>query len=153
MHDVPSQLQGMGVEVADGLTKSAEAGDTEVLNKFTLLPKLFSGRQINIEFEMGDVRTAYWEDSATLDLEIGATVACTVSLARSGQTFAVYGEREMAFAMLSVPKGSVVTARVSTAFGTRTHVEWCDDGPVPTINAETGLVIKEILSTDPPTKP
>jgi hypothetical protein len=153
MHDVPRQLEEMGIEVTDELTKPEEASDAEVLKKFEMLPKLFSGRLITIEFTMGDIRAAYTEDCATLDLEMGATVACLVTLARSGQMFSIYGEREMAFALLSVPKGSVVKARASTAFGTRNSVEWCDDGPVATTNAEKGLVIKEIVSTASPTKP
>jgi len=43
MHDVPSQLGQMGVEVTDGLAKAEEIGDRDVLKKFEILPKLFSG--------------------------------------------------------------------------------------------------------------
>jgi hypothetical protein len=79
---------------------------------------------------------------------MGATVTSFVALAPTGQRFYVYGEREIALALLSMPKASVVKARVSTAFGTRIGVEWCDDGPIATAHAETGLVIKELLSTE-----
>jgi len=48
MHDVPSQLEGMGVEVTTGLAKAEEASDFDVLKKFEILPKLFIGRQVTI---------------------------------------------------------------------------------------------------------
>jgi hypothetical protein len=64
MHDVPAQLSQMGVEVTDGLAKAAEEmGDRDVLKQMTILPKLFSGRQVTIEFilkgipvQLGQVR-------------------------------------------------------------------------------------------------
>jgi hypothetical protein len=148
MHDVPSQLGQMGIEVTDGLATAEETGDRDVLKKFELLPKLFSGRQITIEFPMGNVRSAFAEDCTALHLEHGATVASQVAI-DSGQTFYIYGEREIALALLSVPKGSTVKARANTAFGTCIQVLWGDDGPIPETRAETGLVITQILSTEP----
>jgi hypothetical protein len=114
MHDVPAQLEQMGVEVTDGLLRAEDVSDLEVLRQFELLPKLFSGRQIIVEFSMGDARSAFTEDCAALGLEIGATVACYVTLAKSNQTFYLYGEREIALALLAVPKESFVRVRAST---------------------------------------
>ena len=65
MHDVPAQLEQMD-QVADGLAKSEETSDREVLKKFALLPKLFSGRQVTIEFSMGILRSAFTEDCTAL---------------------------------------------------------------------------------------
>jgi hypothetical protein len=150
MHDVPAQLAQMGVEVTDGLTQAEEIGDRAVLKKFEILPKLFSGRQITIEFIMNTLRSAFPEDCAALHLEHGATVATHVTI-DSGQTFYVYGERDIALALHSLPKGSTVRAVANTAFGTCTQVLWTDDsGPVPETRAETGLVITRILGTEPP---
>jgi len=148
MHDVPSQFAQMGVEVTDGLRTSEEIGDREVLKNFEILPKLFSGRQVTIEFPMGAIRSAFSEDCAALHLEHGATVACHVTI-DSGQAFYIYGEREIALEMLSVPKGTRVKARANTAFGTYTQVLWADDGPIPETRGEPGLVITEILSSEP----
>jgi hypothetical protein len=150
VHDVPVQLEQMGVEVTDGLAKSEGASDLEILRQFNMLPKLFNGRQITIEFTMGDARSALTEDCATLGLEVGATVACHVTIGNSDQTFYVYGERQIALALLAVPKNSFVRARASTVFGQRKDVEWSDDGPITMIRSEKGLVIKEILQTEPP---
>ena len=150
MHDVPVQLDQMGVEVTDGLAKMEKAGDTEVLRTFAFLPKLFSGRQVSIEFTLKDLRGAMTEDCSTLGLEVGATVvAYNVPIARSGETLNVYGEREIALALLTVPKDSVVTARANTAFGERMDAEWTDDGPIAVHRSEKGLVVTEILSTTP----
>jgi Domain of unknown function (DUF4062) len=148
MHDVPSQLGQMGVEVTDELAKAEEIGDRDVLKKFEILPKLFSGRQITIEFSMGTLRSAFTEDCVALHLEPGATVASHVTI-DSGQTFYVYGERDIAIALISLPKDSIVKAIANTAFGTCTQALWTDDGPISETRAETGLVITRILSTEP----
>lgn len=146
MHDVPSQLGQMGVAITAKLAEAEEIGDREVLRKFEFLPKLFSGRQVTVEFQMSNVRSAYTEDCAALHLEHGASVACHVII-DSGQTFYVYGEREIALALLSLPKGSTVKARANTAFGTCIQVQWGDDGPIPETRAETGLIITQILDS------
>jgi hypothetical protein len=150
MHDVPAQLSQMGVEVRDGLGKSEELGDRDVLKQMEILPKLFSGRQVTIEFILNGLRAAYPEDCNALNLEHGATVAAFVTL-DTGQRFFVYGERDIALALNSTPSGSTVRAIANTAFGTCTTVMWTDeDGPVPETRAETGLIITQILSTEPP---
>ncbi|MGH6863563.1 MAG: hypothetical protein ACRECN_04720, partial [Methylocella sp.] len=136
------------VEVTGGLAAAEEASDLDVLKKFEILPKLFSGRQVTIEFPIGNVRSAFTEDCVALHLEPGATVACQTTIA-SGQTFYIYGEREVALELLTVLKGSIVKARANTAFGTTIQVQWTDDGPLPETRAETGLVITQILSTEP----
>jgi hypothetical protein len=144
MHDVPAQLAGMGVEITGGLVKAEEASDRDVLANFEILPKLFSGRQITIEFPLGAVRAAFPEDCIALHLEHGASVASHVTI-DSGQEFYVYGERDIALALLKLPKSATVKARANTAFGTCTQAIWTEDGPIPETRAETGLIITEIL--------
>ncbi len=148
MHDVPAQLEPMGVEITGALVKAEEANDLEVLKKFEILPKLFSGRQVTIEFQIGNVRSAYSEDCEALRLEHGATVASHVTI-DSGQTFYVYGEREIALKLLYIPKGTTIRARANTAFGISTQFLFADDEPVAERRSETGLVITQILSTEP----
>lgn len=149
MHDIPTQFESMGVDVVSGLVNVEEISDREVLRDFEILPKLFSGRQVTIEFQMKDVRAAYPEDCIALHLEHGAAVTCYVNISW-GQTFFVYGERDIALAMLRLPKGTTVKARVNTAFGTCMHALWTDDGPIRETRAETGLIITQILDTEPP---
>jgi hypothetical protein len=147
MHDVPTQLESMGVEVASGLVKAEEVSDRDVLKNFELLPKLFSGRQITIEFQLQKVRAAFTEGCTALYLEHGATVTSSATLS-SGQSSSVYGEREIALALLKLLENSTVKARANTAFGICTQALWTDDGPIPETRAETGLIITGILDTE-----
>lgn len=80
--------------------------------------------------------------------EHGATVASHVTVG-SGQTFYIYGEREIALTLLSIPKGSTIKARANTAFGIARQFLFADDEPVAERRSETGLVITQILSTEP----
>jgi hypothetical protein len=148
MHDVPAHLERMGVEVTGELVKAEEASDFEVLKRFEILPKLFSGRQVTIEFEIVNVRSAFSENCEALHLEHGATVASSVVI-DSGQTFYVYGEREIALQLLSIPKGSTIKARANTAFGVAKQFLFADDEPFAERRSETGLVITQILGTEP----
>ena len=149
MHDVPTQLESMGVEVASGLVKAEEVSDRDVLRDFELLPKLFSGRQIAFEFKLQKVRAAFAEDCTALRLEHGATVTSSATLS-SGQSFSVYGEREIALALLKLDKSLTVRARANTAFGICTQALWTDDGPISETRTETGLIITEILDAELP---
>ena len=149
MHDVPAQFESMGVVVTSGLVKAEEVNDREVLRNFELLLKLFSDRQITIEFQLQKTRAVFAEDCTALHLEHGATVTNSATLS-SGQSFSVYGEREIALALLELPKNSMVKARANTAFGICTQVLWTDDAPIPEMRSETGLIITEILDIEPP---
>jgi len=150
MHDVPAQLSQMGVEVEAGvLEKVEETGDRDVLQKFQMLPKLYSGRQITIEFVLANIRSAFDEDCTALRLEYGATVT---TLARIDATTSlnVHGERDIALALAGMPRGSRVKAVANTAFGTYTQTAWGDEGPIPETRGEKGLVITQILSVELP---
>jgi hypothetical protein len=147
---IPQLTNPLGVEVTSGLAKAEEASDLDVLRKFEVLPKLFSGRQITVEFALATVRAAFAEDCVALHLEHGASVASHVTI-ESGQTFYVYGERDVALALLKLAKGSTIRARANTAFGTCTQAVWTDDGPIPEVRAENGLIITQILDVEPPT--
>ena len=148
MYDVPAQLERMGVEVTGELVKAEEASDLKILKKFEILPKLFAGRQVTIEFQIGNIRSAFSEDCEALRLEHGATVASHVTIG-SGQTFYIYGEREIALDLLSIPKGSTIKARANTAFGVARQFVFADVEPVAERRSETGLVITQILSAEP----
>lgn len=152
MHDVPVQLELMGVEVAEGLAQATETTDVDILKQFEVLPKLFSGRQITVSFKMSKASSASAADCAALRLEIGATAYASVPLVSTPRTMYVYGEGEMALSLLKIPEKSIVTARVTTVFGKRKEVEWSDDGCITTTHIEIGLVVKEILNIEPPSE-
>jgi Domain of unknown function (DUF4062) len=150
MHDVPAQLSEMGVKVETTLEKVEEMGDRDLLLKFQMLPKLYSGRQVTIEFVLANIRSAFDEDCSALRLEHGATVTTHARIDAS-TIFTVHGERDIALALASIPTGSKVRAVANTAFGTYTQVLWTDDPePTPETHGEKGLVITQILTVDQP---
>jgi hypothetical protein len=150
MHDVPAQFSQMGVEVeTEALEKVEETGDRDVLQKFQMLPKIYAGRQVTIEFVLANIRSAFDEDCAALRLEHGATVT-THARIDATTSLNVHGERDIALALTAMPAGSRVKAVANTAFGTYTQVVWGDDEPIPETRGEKGLVITQILSVEPP---
>jgi hypothetical protein len=151
MHDVPAQLSEMGVEVeTTALEKVEEMGDRDLLLKFQMLPKLYGGRQVTIEFVLANIRSAFDEDCSALRLEHGATITTNARIDAT-TILNVHGERDIALALSSIPAGSKVRAVANTAFGTYTQIIWGDDGePIPETHGEKGLVITQILSADPP---
>lgn len=99
---------------------------------------------------MAKVNPASTSDCAALKLEIGATVYSSVSLTNAPSTEYLYGEGQIALSLMRIPEKSIVTARVTTAFGKRKEVEWSEDGSITTTHVETGLVVKEILNVEEP---
>ncbi len=151
LHDVPQLLKSIGAEVRGDVDTIEAATDSEVLRQFELLPKMFSGRSITIEFlASGDFRTAYPEACKVLGLEIGATVFDSVKSTSGGQ-LRVFGERDIALALCRLPRNAPVRVRAVTAFGVYKRIDWDDNGPVSTPDTEAGLVVKEILHAAPPT--
>jgi hypothetical protein len=149
LHDVPELLKDIGAEIRDDLALSETTSDTEVLRQFELLPKMFAGRQVTIEFvNDGDFRSAYAEECTALGLEIGAAVFASVTLS-TGSRFRIFGEREMALALCMLPKNARVYTRAITAFGAYKRVDWTDDGPMITPEVEIGLIVKEIIRMEP----
>jgi hypothetical protein len=148
LHDVPALLKEIGAEISDHLALPEVPGDAEVLQQFELLPKMFAGMPVTIDFvHDGEFRSAYAEECAALGLETGACVSAYV-IVSTGSRFHIFGERAVALALCKLPKHARVQARAITAFGAYKRVDWTDDGPMTTPEVETGLIIKEILHTE-----
>jgi Domain of unknown function (DUF4062) len=148
LHDVPALLKGIGAEISDHIALPEAPDDTEVLQQFERLPKMFAGMPVTVEFvNYSDFRSAYAEECAALGLETGACVFAFVTLSTGGRV-RIFGERDVALALCVLPKKARVQAQAVTAFGAYTRVDWTDDGPVTTPEVETGLIIKEIIHTE-----
>lgn len=149
LHDGPELLKEIGAEISGHIALPEAPSDTEVLQQFELLPKMFAGMQVTIEFVSdSDFRSAYAEECAALGLEMGACVFAYVTLS-TGSRVRIFGERDVALALCTLPKNARVHARAVTAFGVYKRVDWTDDGPVTAPEVETGLIVKEILRTEP----
>ena len=82
--------------------------------------------------------------------EHGATVTTSARI-DAGTLLNVHGERDIAIALTAMAPGSRVKAVANTAFGTYTQIIWSEEGePIPETRGEKGLVITQILSTEPP---
>jgi hypothetical protein len=149
LHDVPALMKEIGAEISDHLALPEAPDDAEVLQQFELLPKMFAGMEVTIEFiNDGDFRSAYAEECAALGLETGACVFAFVTLS-TGRRIRIFGERDVALALCMLPKNGRVHARAVTAFGAYTRVDWTDDGPLTTPEVETGLIVKEMIRMEP----
>lgn len=139
----------MGIEVEGEIVREIEADNDTIIDRFLMLPKLFSGRRVTIGFSLKSLRSAFVEECGALGLENGATVA-SFAVLDTGQHIHIFGERDIALVLHELPEKSHVKAIANTAFGTFKQVQWSDDGPVPEVRAETGLVVTQILNVEKP---
>jgi hypothetical protein len=145
LHDVPELLKGIGAEVRGDIDAVDQLSDVDILHEFGALPKMFSGRQVSIEFiNQAGFGSAQEEACHALGLELGASVVDSVQL-DSGDHVRIFGERDIALALRRLPKNARVRVRAITAFGVYKRVDWTEDGPVLTPETETGLIVKDIL--------
>ena len=145
LHDVPELLKSIGAEVSSEVDFDVVQSDAETLQRFKMLPKMFSGRPVVIEFATrGSFQAAYPDSCSALGLEIGATVVDSLKL-NTGMDMRIFAERDLALRLCKVTKGSTIRANAVTAFGTYQEVYFADD-IVLKPDTELGLVIKEILS-------
>ena len=139
----------MGEEVSGDLNTDFHQSETELLRDFALMPKVFAGRPLTIEFiSKGEFKAAYSEAARALGLEIGATVFDRVKFTNGGDE-RVFAERDVALTLCRLPKGTVIRAKAVTAFGIYDRIDYVDE-PVATPETETGLVLKEILNIQKP---
>ena len=145
LHDVPEVLKKIGADVSGDLGLQEADSDSEILMQFQLLPKIYSGREVTIEFtNKGNFSSAFPEDCKALGLEPGASIYSSVSL-NTGHQFRVFGERDIAIALSKLEKDENVVVKAVTAFGSYSRVDWMDDGPHSTPEVEIGLIVKKIL--------
>jgi hypothetical protein len=106
-----------------------------------MLPKLYSGSHVTIEFVLASIRSAFDEECSALRLEHGATVTSHARIDAS-TILTVHGERDIALALASIPAGSKVRAVANTAFGTYNEVIWSEDGdPFPKLMVKKGWLL------------
>src|SRR5687767_2556800 len=101
LHDVPEVLKRMGAKIEDYLELRDESDSTELLRQFNLLPKMFRGKEIIIEFEnQRDFRSVSGDTCTALNLDIGASVYSYLRLSTGDQCY-IFGENDLALALCS----------------------------------------------------
>ncbi len=150
LHDVPEALKRIGARIEGKLELTSEPDSEELLRQFSLLPKIFRGKEVIIQFiNPGDFRAVFSETCVALNLEAGASVSSHLKLS-SGDTYYVFGENDLALALCKIPKMAKVMAKALTVFGSVKRADWTDDGPIVTLETESGLLIREILQMQGP---
>jgi hypothetical protein len=149
LHDVPELLKSIGAEVTGELSFDSDQGDTETLRQFEILPKMFSGRPVIVQFvTRGAFHAAYADSCSALGLEIGATVVDSLQLS-TGTNMRIFAERDTALKLCRIAQGNTICANAITAFGAYDQVAYTDDEAVLSRETEIGLVIKSIISANP----
>ncbi len=142
-------LREIGQEISGELDVNFDQSDADLLRDFSLLPKVFAGRSLTVEFiNNGSFRAAYAETSRALGLEIGATVFDKVGFA-DGSEQRIFAERDLALRLCKLPKGTVIQAQAVTVFGIYDRIDYIDE-PVATPETETALVLKKLLNIAEP---
>lgn len=138
--------------VDDGKPEGQRAdtpSDEDVIREFKELPKLYAEREVTIEFTTdGTFRGPKPSVCDALNLTVGATVAdyCRLTASESLSVM-VLAEGDMARTLRSFPKGTSLTARGTTKFGTYEEVEYSDHGSVTETNMAIGIVLSEVHSS------
>jgi hypothetical protein len=146
LHDVLDLLRNIGAEVSGELVFDSAQSDAEVLKSFELLPKMFSGRSVTVQFKTQQAfRSAYPEACWALGLEIGATIVDRLQV-NNGASMQIFAERNTALKLCQALKGSTITATAVTAFGTYNQPCFVDDEIVLTRETELGLLVKDICA-------
>jgi hypothetical protein len=146
-------LRSIGTDLPEEFNFPISLEDSEVLLDFSKLPKMFSGREVSVEFQSSaNYGRTTPEACNALGLEIGATIQCYTKIL-SGDSFFIFAERDTAYQLLKIKPFCVIQARAVTAFGVYQRVEWTEEeGPISIPDTETGLIITKILNISEPTQ-
>lgn len=140
LHDLPELLQSLGAEVQTPI--GVAETDIEVRNQFQVLLRLFTEREITIEFVGGPFESVDEDRCIALGLEVGATLECWGVVFGTGTyNLAV---RDNAIGLLGRAKSSIRT-RARLAFGSVKRSVWSEDGPMTKKEYKKGVVISEII--------
>lgn len=152
LHDIPEVLRGIGTKVEGQLPDSTSTNSADLLRRFKLLPKLFRGRDVTIEFKMDEFRSLEADQCEALRLESGATIKDHTTLA-DGSWLYVYASGEIAEQVLDIPIGSHVRAIGTTVYGTTQEVEWGEGGSMLKTQEHSGVSVRRIIAVTPSENP
>ncbi len=150
VHDVPELLRTIGARVEGELPSAEPLDSRDVLRRFRLLPKMYKGLEVMIEFKMDDFHSVSADDCEALRLDEGATIADHTTLADGSWSW-VYASSDVAEQVLDIPKGSTVVATGITVYGTTDSVEFTENGTIRKTEEHKGVKLSRITHIKPPT--
>lgn len=134
--------------------RTAMNDDTiELLQKYEKLPKLYCGRELEIEFENeADFKEVDPDVARAVGVEAGASIRSYMKLtSKEDLWFYLYAERDVAEEVLAIPKGARVRAQAVTLFGIVKDVFIGESGAAITRRVTcTGLLLKRIIAVELP---
>ena len=145
LHDVPEVVRTIGAKIEGELKEEiVEADPDEILRKFRVLPKVFKGRDVSVEFTFDSaIQSVSPKECSALRIELGASVSFYGQLPH-GIRQAFYAEREIAMRLLDVEQNSKITAKGLTAYGVEFETYNGPEGPEESIQEHTGVLLKSI---------
>jgi len=147
LHDLPPVLKKFGTKVEGIIETDDISKSNDVLHRFKVLPKLWRGKEVVIEFVNEAGFTSVVDEIASaLNIDIGGSVRCNLKINRNRHWY-TYGDGDLAEQLIDLEKNIAVKARAVTLFGVTEDVVWTDDGPIKRPESVKGLLIKEIIST------
>lgn len=147
LHDLPPVLKKFGTKVEGIIETDDISKSNDVLHRFKVLPKLWRGKEVVIEFVNEAGFTSVVDEIASaLNIDIGGSVRCYLKINRNRHWY-TYGDGDLAEQLIDLEKNIAVKARAVTLFGVTEDVVWTDDGPIKRPESVKGLLIKEIIST------
>ena len=147
LHDLPPVLKKFGTKVEGIIETDDISKSNDVLHRFKVLPKLWRGKEVVIEFVNEAGFTSVVDEIASaLNIDIGGSVRCNLKINRNRHWY-TYGDGDLAEQLIDLEKNIAVKARAVTLFGVTEDVVWTDDGSIKRPESVKGLLIKEIIST------
>ena len=117
LHDLPPVLEKIGTKVEGRIQVDDPKESIKVLERFRSLPKIWHGKEVNIEFVNEPFSPASVSTCEALKLKIGATLEGSVKIKDDSNHWSIYVEGDVATSILDIPKGARVQARAMTIFG------------------------------------
>ncbi|MFC1755305.1 hypothetical protein ACFL96_18270 [Thermoproteota archaeon] len=133
------------------MIKFGRPKDAEILHQFSLLPRVYRGKEIRISFrnKANFQRFRNTGILVALELPLGATISETLRVGERGDYLWVFAHGDLARKVLSLPKGAQVDARVRTLYGVVERVNFSCEGAKIEREEATGLLIVELLNVPP----
>jgi len=147
LHDVPLLLKDLGKEVA-GDVEAAQENTADIVARFFALPQRNRGREVVFEHVVEGFSPLEAAKCEALGLPFGATLHEAARV--HGRHFDLYAHDKLAERLYEVAKGTSVTIRGVTTYGTTKEIEWGEDSPITNIHEHRGIVIRELVDLRPP---
>jgi len=144
--DLPEVLTTIGITISKEETVGTELDPAKLIAKFEVRPKKYAETEIIVEGKIRDgVSRVTTEDASALNLTVGDAIKRTVDFPSIGKAIPIVAEGKLADWLEDAEVGKTQKFKLRFLFGTYTHVDWSEEGPVAIIESESGYKLMEII--------